>query len=237
VTSKNRYILDEESSAFLNAILDTCQSRIKKIEKCSYVWRAQDGHEWRSLVQEDPDTLEEIYIDDLPCPYSFNRMKPLVDSASEGRANPKGIPCLYVATDKETAMSEVRPWLGSIVTVACFKTIRALQVIDFSVGHGKKNTRFYLEEPTPEKIIEAVWFDLDNAFSRPTKTSDLKSDYAPTQIIAEFLKTKGYDGVAYKSSLADGYNVALFDLDAAEVCGCSLYEVSNIKFDFKKVHE
>lgn len=41
-------------------------------------------------------------------------MKPLSNSASEGRANPKGIPYLYVATDKETAMSEVRPSLGAI---------------------------------------------------------------------------------------------------------------------------
>jgi hypothetical protein len=46
------------------------------------------------------------------------------------------------------------------------------------------------------------WSDIDNAFSKPTKASDVKSVYAPTQIISEFIKSKGYDGTAYKSALA-----------------------------------
>ncbi|WP_413769916.1 RES domain-containing protein, partial [Vibrio vulnificus] len=70
------------------------------------MWRAQAGHDDREYYQDG------IYIDDFPVPYSENRMRPLLNSASEGRANPKGIPCLYVASTKETAMSEIRPWLG-----------------------------------------------------------------------------------------------------------------------------
>ncbi|WP_424017919.1 RES family NAD+ phosphorylase [Marinomonas arenicola] len=58
---------------------------------------------------------------------------------------------------------------------------------------------------------------MDKAFSTPTKSSDLKSDYAPTRIISEFIKYRGYDGIAYRSSLGPGINIALFDLDVANI--------------------
>ena len=48
-------------------------------------------------------------------------MKPLGGRATDGRANPRGIPCLYLATTKETAMSEVRPWIGSYVSAGQFE--------------------------------------------------------------------------------------------------------------------
>lgn len=237
VCTKQRYIMDKESSDFLNSIFDTCSHRETVINSGSIVWRAQIGSDFRPYYQTHPETEEKIHIDDFPVPFSSQRMKPLPDSASEGRANPKGIPCLYVATDKETAMSEVRPWLNAIISVGCFKVTRDLKILDFSVAQGAHNTRFYLEEPSPEKIIEAVWADIDNAFSRPTKTSDLKSDYAPTQIISEFVKSKGYDGIAYKSSFSKGHNIALFSLDAADMQHCNIYEASAIQFNFEQMRE
>lgn len=238
VRSKQRYILDDESKNFLDSIVNTCQNRITTLKKDSIVCRAQNGHSLRPLYQTDHETDTEIYIDDLPCPFPFDRMKPLVGSALEGRANPKGIPCLYVASDKETAMAETRPWLDSIISVGYLKLIKDVKVLNFSVEHGKSNLSMYFKEkPTQEEIIKAVWLEIDNAFSKPTKTSDSISDYAPTQIISEYIKSKGYDGIAYKSSLADGHNIALFDLEVADVVKCSIYTASKIKFDFEQVQE
>ena len=237
VDTKQRYILDEESIGFLNSIVETCDDRERTIKKDSIVWRAQNGHSWRPYYQHNPDTDEDIHVDDFPCPFPHNRMKPLSDSAAEGRANSKGIPCLYVATDKETAMAEVRPWLGAILTVARLKLTKDLKILDFSVEHGNNNFNLYFEEPSQEEIIKAVWSDIDNAFSKPTKASDLKSEYAPTQIISEFIKSRGYDGIAYKSSLAEGHNICLFDLDSAEVANCYIFEPTSIKFEFKRVEE
>ncbi|WP_366931004.1 RES family NAD+ phosphorylase [Mesorhizobium sp.] len=48
-------------------------------------------------------------------------MRPLAGRASEGRANPKGIPCLYMAVDRHTALAECRPWIGSLVSIGAFK--------------------------------------------------------------------------------------------------------------------
>lgn len=236
VNTKHRFILDDDSKDFLNSIIDTCLNREMNIKTGTIVWRAQNGNSWRPYYQEDPDTGEEIHVDDMPVPYLNKRMKPLANSASEGRANPKGIPYLYVASDKETAMSEVRPWLDAIISIGQFEIVRDLRILDFSIEHGKNKLKFYFEEPAPEEIVKAVWFDIDNAFSKPTKDSDLKSEYAPTQIISEFIKSKGYDGIAYKSSLAEGYNVCLFDLNSAKIVSSSIFEATKIKFEFKKVH-
>ncbi|KAB7707697.1 RES domain-containing protein [Plesiomonas shigelloides] len=239
VDTKHRFILDEESIEFLNSIVNTCQEREHKIKKDSIVWRAQNGHSWRPCYQHDPDTGEDIHVDDIPCPFPPNRMKPLLDSAAEGRANSKGIPHLYVATNKETAMAEVRPWLGAILTVAHLKITKDLKILDFSVEHGNNNfkLKFIFEEPSCEEIIKSVWSDIDNAYSKPTKASDLKSEYAPTQIISEFVRSKGYDGIAYKSSLAEGHNICLFDLDSAEIVKCDIFESTAINFEFKQVEE
>jgi hypothetical protein len=237
VDTKQRYILDDESKSFLNSIIDTCRDRERSLKAGNIMWRAQNGHSWRPYYEHDPETDEDIHVDDFPTPFPKERMKPLLDSAAEGRANSKGIPCLYVATDKDTAMSEVRPWLGAILSLGQLRLTRDLRVLDFSVEQGNNNFHFYFEEPSAEEIVRAVWSDIDNAFSKPTKASDLKSEYAPTQIISEFIKSKGYDGIAYKSALAKGHNICLFDLESADVVNCSIYEPTKISFDFKRVKE
>ncbi|MEZ8646708.1 RES family NAD+ phosphorylase [Vibrio cyclitrophicus] len=226
VKNKSRYILDSDSQGFLKGIEDTCASRVEVIELNSTLWRAQMGHQTVPFIQND------IEVDDIFVPYPESRMRPLKDSATEGRANPKGIPCLYVASDKETAMSEIRPWLGSTVSVANFSNRNKLKVIDFSKHHNGR-IPFYLAEPDDAKKIEAVWTHMDKAFSEPVTNSDQKSDYAPTQIIAELIKSLGYDGIAFKSSLCTGHNLALFDLDCVDFKGSNLFKVNSIDFSFE----
>lgn len=230
ISSKNRYILDDESKDFLNSILDTCKDRVREIGKGTILWRTQNGSDFEPIYSHD-----EV-VDEKPYPYLSKRMKPLSSSASDGRANSKGIPCLYLATKKETAIAEVRPWLGSILSVGQFKTNKDLRLIDFSVEDGNTGA-FYFSEPAENDRNKAVWCHIDNSFSKPIQPSDLKSEYAPTQIIAEFIKSKGYDGIAYKSSLSEGHNVALFDLSAADLINCAVHEVKKIKFDFSQIDE
>lgn len=206
------------------------------LKRGSLLWRAQNGHLWRPDYQYDPETDARVLVGELPSPFTHDRMKPLTNSATEGRANSKGIPCLYLATDKETAMSEVRPWIGGIMSVARLKLSNNVKLIDFRVV-DKEQFKFYLNEPSDEKKLEAVWFYINNAFSKPIKLSETKSDYVPTQIISELIRTKGYDGILYTSSLANGSNIAIFNLDSAEVVDCNLFEASKIEYSFKNVDE
>lgn len=78
------------------------------------------GHDWR----------EEECGAEAPVPYPVDRMKPRRDRTKEGRANPKGIPYLYTANDKETAIAEVRPWIGAYVSIAELKVVRPLTIVN-----------------------------------------------------------------------------------------------------------
>ena len=146
-----------EGETFLRTVLATSRARRVTLKADQVFWRAQLGHDWREEGEEG-DTFE------VPCAHPPKRMKPLADRASDGRANPRGIPCLYLASLKETAVHEVRPWIGSYVSVAQFKLLRDVRVVDCT---GPQSCRFYLDEPPPEQINEAVWADIDHAFADP----------------------------------------------------------------------
>jgi len=230
VLHNQRYIYDDEIIEFLETVSQTMKSRERIIKKDSIVWRSQLGSASRPMFKDDE------YVSDEPCPHFPERMVPLEYSASEGRVNPKGIPYLYLATDKETAMGEARPWVGAEISVAQFKLLREQKIVDCSVHHGSgepfffniDNANFY--EPDDAEKEKAVWTHIDKAFSRPAAENNNKAQYAPTQIIAELFKNKGYDGIAYKSSLGKGHNIALFDLKTAELINCSLFEAKEISF-------
>lgn len=219
-----RYVRSAETEQFLQTVLTTSESRRIVIPSGRIFWRAQLGHDWRV----DPGSEETI-----ACAYPRSRMKPLPDKAWDGRANPRGIPSLYLATSKETAMSEVRPWIGSLVSVGQFRTRRDLTVVD--CGRKHEGIAFHFDEPEPHERVDTVWRHIDKAFAEPMTRSDDTADYAPTQILAELFKHAGLDGVVYRSNFGeDGFNIALFDPDDADIVNCGLFKVENIDLRFKE---
>src|SRR4051812_40688923 len=103
VQRNRRFVRTGEAETFLAEVQRSCHMRKRRLPEGSVLWRAQLGHDWRHEAQIQ---------DDVPCAYPPERMKPLAGRAREGRVNPRGIPCLYLASQEETAISEVRPWVG-----------------------------------------------------------------------------------------------------------------------------
>jgi hypothetical protein len=67
---------------------------------------------------------------------------------------------------RAAAMSDVRPWVGAMVSVATFEIVRPLRIVDCSVLHDKYLSLAFLDreilEPVPsEKIDEVVWAAID----------------------------------------------------------------------------
>ena len=170
-------------------------------------------------------------------------MKPRKHRAKEGRANPTGIPVLYLASCQQTAISEVRPWIGTELSVAQFKIARDLNALDLSRGHGE----FWIGHLTlkqitksgivnPEAKEKAVWIEIDNAFSDPVTPSDDVADYAPTQILAELFRGAGYDAIVCRSHFGEkGYNIALFNVDDAEPITAVPCRATNINIEFDEI--
>jgi len=220
-----RYLRSPASEQFLRAVAATCRHRLRTLGTGETFWRAQIGHNW---------VLDAAGGSRTPGPHLETRMKPLPDRASEGRINPKGIPCLYFATSRDVAMSEVRPWIGSYVSVGRFRITRDLTVADCSLLHNHEIPK--VENPSAEEIEKFVWASIDQAFSRPITRSDNTADYAATQVLAEMFRVEGYDGVMYQSALSsDGKNVALFDLDCAEQVDSAIFTVRRAFFEFDQV--
>jgi len=218
-----RYTINEEVQAFLSNVLESLESRVANVPQGQSYWRAQIGY-------------EERFVDDVSYeqhPYPPDRMKPDYKLAGDGRVSPKGIAVLYLSSTKETAMSEVRPWKKAEISCARFVTARPLRIIDCSIHAGKN--LLGIDCKTPQEIQEVIWSEIDNAFSKPVSVGEESGSYVPTQILAELFKSKGFDGVGYKSSLtAEGCNLALFDLESATMADCQIFTVDSISFEFSE---
>jgi hypothetical protein len=216
-----RYVRTAEAQRFLSAVAAESHAHSTEITKGRRFYRAQVAYY---------DVFDEAVGEAFPGPALPERMFPLRDRATEGRVNPKGIPCLYIAADKHTALAEARPWIGSLVSLALLRTRKQLRVVDCTKG-AERSPIFLDEEPSPKKRAKAVWSHIARAFRSPTSRDDNIADYAPTQIIAETFRAEGFDGLAYRSAFGSNrFNVALFDLDATELLTCSLQEIRDVKF-------
>jgi RES domain len=232
VKHRTRYVHADELRDFLTAIMESSEARKANIKKSRIFWRAQRGYAWRT---ENAGAEDEF---DVPAAFDAERMVPKAEFTSDGRVNPRGIPCLYLATTRETAMGEVRPWVGSYISLGQFTLTRDVTLVDCS--RDKRLWPSWLltsnvgEQFPAEKREQAIWGEINHALSRPVTPDDPVTEYVPTQILAEAFRAHGYDGIAYRSLLGDGLNVALFDCSAAELMNCCLYEAKDVKFTFEQ---
>lgn len=206
-----------------------------------------------SILSRLPFALERTYKE-IPIGSKFHRARVGPDDADEnrkpfsrknmgapppektqgGRANPTGIPFLYLADDISTALSEVRPWKGAYVSVGMFRLKKELKVIDLT-GF------FYISDPFG--ISELRFLTEDNALlrrlskelSEPVNPNKSQVEYVPSQFLTEFIMDNGYQGIIYPSALGSGKNIVLFD-DKIAICrNVKLYYVDEIKYEHSPI--
>ncbi len=198
----------------------------------------------------DTDRLKEL-LDHLPAddlPESWFRARILTgDTAypiaemgappkhltTHGRANPTGIPYLYLGSLPETAVAEVRPHTGEVACVAEFKVTSSLTAVDlrnprklvspFLLADAGSIGQMRADIPFLERLGEEL--------TRPVLPRSAAIDYIPSQYLCEFIKKSGYDGVVYRSSVSNGMNIALFD--PAKVVGgdVSLFSINRVSVE------
>ena len=197
VKNIGRYIYNQSVIDFLEAIHSTSESRKLIVPVGSAFWRSQLGSTYR-----EPVGGNVVYEDNRPIPYPAERMKPLTNMASEGRANPKGIPYLYLSTDRETAMAECRPWLQTHISLGKFHTTCELLLVDCSKDeYGVLKFSDYAEKKyEPAYVEKVIWTHINRSFTQPIVPSDHTADYVPTQVLAEFFKS-----VDFRTKLTKGF--------------------------------
>ena len=245
VVKNFRFTLDKESLAFQSMLQKTAKKRASDITGSEVFYRARKGYDKSS---SQPSWFEPYKAKDMEAPPP--------DKAFEGRINPKGIPYFYAANDMKTAIMEIRPWIGEFVSITSYSAppvvdrpncnetstaMRSLRIVDLTSDNEKSiemKQLFREQLPDSSQAIERqIWSEINYAFAKPISNDDEIAEYAPSQIISEWFKHWGYDGVAYKSSVNPEhgksyafFNPSLFTENQKMVDG--IYKVTNLDCKF-----
>lgn len=150
--------------------------------------------------------------DEMTCPPK--------ESANGGRANPSGIPFLYLSDNPETVLYEVRASYLDELSVGTFhlkSDIDSIKLVDFT----EDTPLFQPNTSTINKTIKGKLLrqKISSDLSKPMRRYDSELEYIPTQFICEFIKVfTGSFGIRFSSSLhPEGNNIVLFD---QEIMNC-----------------
>lgn len=185
-----------------------------------------------------------IYSYDLPRDWFRSRVQqgkshyptsemgaPPKNISAQGRANPAGIPYLYLASEIETAISETRPHTGQYVTVAIFHINKNLKLVDLRNPRKSVSALALGDEDQIALLRKDLGFleNLGEELTRPVLPQSANIDYVPSQYLCEFIKNCDFDGVIYNSSVGEGINLALFDTNTANAQSVGSYAIDKVQ--------
>ena len=171
-------------------------------------------------------------------PFPCNKMrKPPKDKTTNGRANPFGISYLYVASDPDTAISEIRPNKSEKVTVAEFKINSTLELADLRDPKSSISPFQLNDEIELELIYKNLPYlsMLGNELSKPIIPQEVNLEYLPSQYLCEIFKHLGFHGIIYKSSVGKGSNYVIFNDNKLSIENCYQFEVTDTKIISRKL--
>lgn len=163
--------------------------------------------------------------------YDFNKMKcPAPKLAGGGRANPIGIPYLYLCNNPDTVIYEVRTSYLDEVSIATFQLKHehiAVKIVDFTDYSSLFRPTMVNNTIKSKLLREKISRDL----SKPMRRYDTEVEYIPTQFICEYIKViTGANGIRFNSSLhPEGKNIVIFDQELVECKEVVLKKVDSLK--------
>lgn len=196
------------------------------------------------------DLLDQLIAVDLPTVWYRARLQqdgraiapqsmgaPPKHLATHGRANPPGIPYLYLGSTVETAASEIRPHTGDTATIAEF-LIEGIKAADLRHPRRRLSPFEIGDEESIGSLRSDIPFleQLGDELTRPVRQQIAPIDYVPSQYLCEFIKNRGFDGVVYRSSVGDGINLALFSPEKYIPSAVSTYRIDRVKVDVRSLN-
>ncbi|MFA5300187.1 MAG: RES domain-containing protein [Lutibacter sp.] len=192
---KNRYVINIERLEELG--WDGFFNTEFKLKKGFELFRARLHHQ---------SGLQVYKPEEMTCPPR--------EFANGGRANPSGIPFLYLSDNPETVLYEVRASYLDELSVGTFQLkpdIESIKLVDFT----EDTSLFQPNTSTINKIIKGKLLrqKISSDLSKPMRRYDSELEYIPTQFICEFIKVfTGALGIRFSSSLhPKGNNIVLFN--------------------------
>lgn len=162
--------------------------------------------------------------------------------ASAGRANPLGIPFLYLSDNEETVLYEVRGSYLDEVSIATFtknelyenlETNNEIKISDFT----EITTLYHSNSDVVRNNIKSTLLKqlISRDLSKPMRRYDSELDYIPTQFICEFIKIfTNAEGIKFRSSLqSTGSNLVLFNSETMKCRSVRKAKISRVTIKLK----
>ena len=168
-------------------------------------------------------------LDEMSCPPR--------EKTVAGRANPQGIPYLYLCNEIDTTLYETRVSYLDIVSIGVFRIedINEIKIVDFTLS----------QSPFSNEIANMVDFvkgkllrqRISRDLSKPIRRFDSELEYVPTQFICEFIRyITGAQGIQFNSSLhRGGVNIVLFSNDNIQCVEEQIHQVIEIGIKSLKI--
>lgn len=169
------------------------------IESNQTLYRARGMGE--SLINDTENTNWYAELGPAPAKYAANN-----------RMSPSGISYIYLANNIETTLLEIHVKNGDRVILGEFKTKLGLNIIDLSKEINITPLSIFNKDYNHDDIwLNEFISDFIKEISKPIKDSDKSFEYVPTQVLSEFIRKLGFEGIKFESSLKKGtYNYVLF---------------------------
>ena len=211
IKTKNRFHTNIINKDILRKLLEVCY---KEYEPGKEFYRARIWTEGKGFKKKDMGAPKE--------------------KASSGRINPEGISCLYLGDSLDVTLYEVRAGLYDFVTVGRFILKEKITVVNLAAID--KLSPFLFEN------IELLAANLDHLgkigeeISRPLRKHDSTLDYLPTQYISDYIKSIGYSGIQYKSTMSEkGMNFAIFNEKLLECDEVTSYDIKSLSYAYDPI--
>ncbi len=216
IIHRNRFFPNGDIVRKIDGLLDQIESTIA-VAKGKKLFRA------RQIALKDIKRM-----DGQVCGYDEKgSFSPGSDITIAGRANPSKIPYLYVAMDEYTAAAEIKPSLKDFISVAQLEANEDLKLADF----------IFKENPGEKRDLELLRNNISLSYSVVVDKSNSEG-YIPTQYIAEYIKHKGLDGIAYMSLQAyGGINIALFDERKVTFVRSKVFQTHSIRYNIVEISD
>jgi hypothetical protein len=198
-----------QNNRVLRFIDEIFNQHIEILEKGTNFYRAR-------IIELNDMTIQ----DDVLAGFSEkDSMSPDSKIATAQRASPSKISYLYVAQDEYTALSETRPGMFSFISLAEIEALESLKIFDLWIDISIPPTSDFDE--------------LAAGFSAVIAEKDKEIDYLPMQYVAEYIKSKGADGIRYISYQSKGgKNIVLFNEEKVGFTQSKILYSQNVIYSF-----
>jgi hypothetical protein len=254
---------------FLDLSLTDSQETVNytdDILECTSYWEIlKEEIKWKKRFLTNTDKLEELlwhnhlnktlelsnseplfrarlhYVGDQKEIAASEMMCPDKSWTSAGRANPQGIPYLYLCKNIETTLYEVRATFLDEVSVGTFqiKDNSKLILVDFAESSSAFSKVDEIVDYTKRMLLKRY---ISADLSKPIRRYDSEIEYIPTQFICEYIRyindkdNRIIDGILFNSSLHNGgKNIVLFDQDKVECISVAMHRVTKVEIEANKI--